>query len=240
MTIDKRKPMRKTVKKEMGTSSVLMQLYQNKLLCSKVDEALDEGVTYEEIVELCASYDLDLSTASLTRYKDKRRESIETGVPIESLLDKRKKTGNVIDIKAKKVKPIDERQASFDDTFDQVETVYNDLQLLDSVIQKGYNGLKYTETIELPVVLRAIEIKAKLTNNSMQGLSLVGLRELKLRVLAKESAMTEVLLQYVPEEKHEEILKAIEECEAEYYANLDLSDEDKRITDGLKQAGLDF
>lgn len=237
---DKRKPMRRTTKKEMGTSSVLMQLYQNKLLCSKVDEALDEGVTYDEIVELCATYELEISSASLTRYKEKRRESIETGVPIESLLDKRKKTGNIIDIKDKKVRAIDERQASFDNTFDQVETVYNDLQVLDDVIQKGYNGLQWTETIEAPIMLRAIELKAKLTNNSMQGLSLVGLRELKLRVSARTSAMTEVLLRYIPEEKHEEVLKAIEECEAEYYANLDLSEEDKRISDGLKQAGLDF
>ena len=221
---DKRKPMRRTVKKEMGTTSILLQLYQNKLLCSKVDEALDEGVIYEEIVELCASYDLEISAASLTRYKDKRREAIETGVPIESLLDKRKKTGNIIDIKDKKVRAIDERQTSFDNTFDQ----------------KGYNGLQFTETIEMPIALRAIEIKAKLTNNSMQGLSLVGLRELKLRVSARTSAMTEVLLQYIPEEKHEEVLEAIERCESEYYVNLDLSDEDKRITDGLKQAGLDF
>lgn len=237
---DKRKPMRRTVKKEMGTTSILLQLYQNKLLCSKVDEALDEGVIYEEIVELCASYDLEISAASLTRYKDKRKEAIETGVPIESLLDKRKKTGNIIDIKDKKVRAIDERQASFDNTFDQVETVYNDLQLLDEVIQKGYNGLQFTETIEMPIALRAIEIKAKLTNNSMQGLSLVGLRELKLRVSARTSAMTEVLLQYIPEEKHEEVLEAIERCESEYYANLDLTAEDQRITDGLKQAGLDF
>lgn len=237
---DKKKPMKRTPKKEMSNSSVLLQLYNNKVLCSKVDEALDEGVTYENIIELCAMYDFEISTASITRYKNKRKEAIETGVPLEALLDQRKKAGNIVDLNAKKSNALDHHNDMYDNTFDSIDKVYNDIQVLDEVIQKGFNGLKFTETLDIQVAIRAIETKAKITNNSMKGLTLVGLRELKLRVNARTSAMTEVLLRYVPEELHEEVLLAIEEEERRYYSNLDLDEENQRISQALEASGIDL
>lgn len=237
---DKKKPMKRTPKKEMSNSSVLLQLFNNKVLCSKVDEALDEGVTYENIIELCAMYDFEISTASITRYKNKRKEAIETGVPLEALLDQRKKAGNIVDLNAKKSNALDHHNDMYDNTFDSIDKVYNDIQVLDEVIQKGFNGLKFTETLDIQVAIRAIETKAKITNNSMKGLTLVGLRELKLRVNARTSAMTEVLLRYVPEELHEEVLLAIEEEERRYYSNLDLDEENQRISQALEASGIDL
>lgn len=237
---DKKKPMKRTPKKEMSNSSVLLQLYNNKVLCSKVDEALDEGVTYENIIELCAMYDFEISIASITRYKNKRKEAIETGVPLEALLDQRKKAGNIVDLNAKKSNALDHHNDMYDNTFDSIDKVYNDIQVLDEVIQKGFNGLKFTETLDIQVAIRAIETKAKITNNSMKGLTLVGLRELKLRVNARTSAMTEVLLRYVPEELHEEVLLAIEEEERRYYSNLDLDEENQRISQALEASGIDL
>lgn len=237
---DKKKPMKRTPKKEMSNSSVLLQLYNNKVLCSKVDEALDEGVTYENIIELCAMYDFEISTASITRYKNKRKEAIETGIPLETLLDQRKKAGNIVDLNAKKSNALDHHNDMYDNTFDSIDKVYNDIQVLDEVIQKGFNGLKFTETLDIQVAIRAIETKAKITNNSMKGLTLVGLRELKLRVNARTSAMTEVLLRYVPEELHEEVLLAIEEEERRYYSNLDLDEENQRISQALEASGIDL
>ena len=128
----------------------------------------------------------------------------------------------------------------YDNTFDSIDKVYNDIQVLDEVIQKGFNGLKFTETLDIQVAIRAIETKAKITNNSMKGLTLVGLRELKLRVNARTSAMTEVLLRYVPEELHEEVLLAIEEEERRYYSNLDLDEENQRISQALEASGIDL
>lgn len=237
---DKKKPMKRAPKKEMSNSSVLLQLYNNKVLCSKVDEALDEGVTYENIIELCAMYDFEISTASITRYKNKRKEAIETGAPLEALLDQRKKAGNIVDLNAKKSNALDHHNDMYDNTFDSIDKVYNDIQVLDEVIQKGFNGLKFTETLDIQVAIRAIETKAKITNNSMKGLTLVGLRELKLRVNARTSAMTEVLLRYVPEELHEEVLLAIEEEERRYYSNLDLDEENQRISQALEASGIDL
>lgn len=240
---DKKKPMKRG-KKDMKQGSILTQLYENKLLSSKVDEALDTGETYDYIIELCAENGLEISKASLTRYKAKRLESIESGEPLENLMDQRKKTGNIIDIQDRKQQPFgegpDRNMSTYDATFETVDKVYNDLQVLDDIIQKGANGIKFTDTLDVNVALRAMEIKAKLTNNSMQGLSLVGLRELKLRVTARETAMIEVILQFVPEEQHEEAMRALEESEKAYYANLDLSEEDRKITKALESSGMDI
>lgn len=231
--------------KNMSQGSVLMQLYNNKLLRSKVDAQLDapDGMTYTELVELCAEYDVEISTASLSRYKKRRQEAIETGKDLEELLDGRKKSGSVIDIKTEKEKRSEHQTLTgdtFEDTFGTVEKVYSDIQVLDEIIQKGYNALQYTDTVEIPHALRAIETRARLTDNSMQGLSLVGLRELRLRSEAKRNAMLESIMKYVPEEQHEELLDYIDEQEEEFYKNLDLTEEDQKITDALKSADIEF
>ena len=216
---DKRDMNRSKGKKDMKSGSVLVQLYENKLLVSKVDEALDTGIPYDDIVELCKDYDFDISKASITRYKQKREEAAETGEPLIELLDLRVKNGNIIDIKDKRqnLGPINELTADerVDAAFEPVNKVYNDIQVLDEMIQKMYNGLSHVNMVDPALGLRAIETKAKLTGNQMQGLSLVGLRELKLRVQAKTTAMSEVLLQYVPEDQHEEVLEELERREQE-------------------------
>ena len=112
--------------------------------------------------------------------------------------------------------------------------------MLDTIIQKGFASLKEVDYVEAPLAMKAIEVKAKVTGNQLQGLSLVGLRELRLRQSAKEQAMTEVILRFIPEEQHEEVYQAIEEAEAEFYENLDLTAEDARITSALEQAGMNI
>lgn len=229
--------------------SVLLQLYNNKLLSTKIHSEFDkadaggDSMTYDEMVELAFEYGLQISKASLSRYRERRVESIETGTPLEELLDLRRKTGNIIDIRTPKEKRSEHETlsgSSFEDTFNTVEKVYSDIQVLDEIIQKGHNALQYTETVDIPHALRAIEIRAKLTDNSMQGLSLVGLRELRMRTQAKHSAMLDSIMKYVPEDQHEELLDYIDEQERAFYDNLDLNEEDRKLTDALDSAGIEF
>lgn len=228
-------------KKDLNNSSVLLNLYHNKLLVSKVDEALDEGKTYDYIIEFCKEkFDFDINKSALTRYKEKRRESIETGVDLESLLDKRRKSGKIIDIKSKEVVTEAGSPASVDKSFESKETIYNDVEVLDEVIMKGFAGLKYVDAVEPTLAMKAIEVKAKITGNQLQGVSLAGLRELRLRQSAKEQAMTEVILKFIPEEQHTEVFEEIERAEKEFYENLELSAEDRRITQALTASGFDL
>ena len=89
-------------KKSISSSSVLVQLYNNKKLVTKVDNMLDEELSYDYIIDFCKENGLSISKASLTNYKKKREEAIRTGKPLIQLLDKRAKD-NVTYITDKKV-----------------------------------------------------------------------------------------------------------------------------------------
>ncbi len=235
-------------KKKMSSSSVLVQLYKNRKLCTKVDNMLDEGQTYDYIIDFCKENGLSISKASLTNYKKKREEAIEKSVPLLQLLDKRAKD-NVTYISNKQVDMFRQKQdeedaeiahaASVTD-MTKIDKVFSDLEFLDMVIEKGMKGLKAFEVVDTPLAMKAIELRAKITNNQLSGLSIAGLRELKLRQQARESAMMEVIMKYVPEEKHDELFSDMEESERNFYENLDLTDEEKRISTALKTAGIDF
>lgn len=233
------------MKRNMDKKSAMVQLFENKLLRSKVDEALDTGkLTYEEIVELAKEYDVEISVPTISRYKARRQEAIDTGVPLEDLIDKRANNGNVIHIQHKKDTSFEDSPlgdnsfGGFDDSMEE-EKVYSDIQVLDEMIQKGYNALKYTDVIGQPQLLKAIELRDKLTGGQMRGLSIVGLRELRLRFEARTEAITAVALEYIPEDKHEEVFDAMVEAEKEFYANLDLTEEDRKISEALEAIDLD-
>lgn len=236
-------------KKNLSSSSVLVQLYNNRKLCTKVDNMLDEGQTYDYIIEFCKDSGLSISKASLTNYKKKREESIETGTPLLQLLDKRAKD-NVTYITDKEVRAFKQRKqdnpkepevsiATITD-INKVDKVYNDLEFLDEVIAKGMKGLKAFEVVDTPLAMKAVELRAKITNNQLSGLSIAGLRELKLRQQARESAMMEVIMKYVSDDKHDELFADMDEAEQRFYENLDLTEEDKRITNALKSSGIDL
>jgi hypothetical protein len=236
-------------KKKLGSSSVLVQLYNNRKLATKVDNMLDEGQTYDYIIEFCKENGLSISKASLTNYKKKREESVATGVPLLQLLDKRAKD-NVTYITNKEVEAFKKKKESQTPSVEthvatvtslsKVDKVFNDLEFLDMVIQKGMKGLKEFDVVDTPLAMKAIELRAKITNNQLSGLSIAGLRELKLRQQARESAMMEVIMKYVSEDKHDELFADMDEAEGRFYENLDLTEEDRRITNALKQSGIDL
>lgn len=228
---DKKRP---TKRRKAPKGSVLLRLYENKLLSSKVNEALDTGKTYDEILALCAEYEFEISKASLSRYKDKRDEATKTGVPLEELLDGRVK-GKVISISDKEVKSgMATRHDRHVQEMNEQEVLFHDIELLDSVIGKGMAGLQYVSIVDPSIAMKAIELKHKITGDSLQGLSIAGLKELSLRASAVENTMTEVIFKFIPESQHEEVLEFIERVEQEFYDNLDLTEEDRRLNSALK------
>ena len=237
-------------KKNLSSSSVLVQLYNNRKLATKVDNMLDEGQTYDYIIEFCKENGLSISKASLTNYKKKREEAIDTGKPLLQLLDKRAKD-NVTYITQKEVDTFQKKKkesapnhveislATITD-INKVDKVFNDIEFLDEIINKGMKGLKAFDVVDTPLAMKAVELRAKITNNQLSGLSIAGLRELKLRNQARESALMEVIMKYVPEDKHDDLFSDMDEAEQRFYENLDLTEEDRRITNALKQSGIDL
>lgn len=229
---------KRDMKKSMSSSSVLMKLYNNRKLVTKVDNLLDEGATYDYIVDFLQESGMDISKASLTNYKKKREEAIRTNTPLIQLLDKRAKS-NVTYIKDKEVKNEGEKEDQLPEPEESKEgNIYNDLEFLDEVIKKGAKGLSSFDVVDTPLAMKAIDLKAKITNNQLSGLSIAGLREIQMRVRAKETAMMEAIMSYVPEDKHDELFTTMEQAEKEFYENLDLTEEDQRIKKAMEQSGL--
>ncbi|AIW03206.1 hypothetical protein CPT_Mater49 [Bacillus phage Mater] len=241
-------------KKNLGSSSVLVQLYSNRKLATKVDTMLDEGQTYDYIIEYCKSKGLSISKASLTNYKKKREEAIETGKPLLQLLDKRAKD-NVTYITDKEVDSFKRKKKSEDSQYSdtesyresaqvhdlgKVDNIFHDLEFLDEIVRKGAKGLKQFDVVDTPLAMKAIELRAKITNNQLSGLSIAGLREIKMRQQARESALMEVIMAFVPEDKHDELFSFMDSAEQAFYENLDLTEEDKRVTQALKSSGIDL
>jgi len=229
-------------KKSISSNSVLVQLYNDRKLATKVDNMLDEGQTYSYILDYLASKNFSMSKASLTNYKKKREEAIETGKPLIQLLDKRAKD-NVSYIADKEVKPfsvVESGSSSSAQVHDlnKRDSVYSDLELLDEVIRKGMKGLRAFDVVDTPLAMKAIELKAKLTGNSLNGLSLSGLKELHLRQASKEASLLEIVLKYIPEELHEDVFADLQAAEQEFYENLDLTSEEKRISEAIRRSGL--
>ncbi|AFO70655.1 hypothetical protein qdsa001_176 [Staphylococcus phage qdsa001] len=219
--------------------SILSKLYNNKLLRSKVDNAIDEDVSYDDIIDLCKEYDLELSKSAITRYKSKRKEAIENGWDLGELIDKRKKvSATQIQKKENPMKELDsENYTPFELATQNVQTIYDDIQILDMIIQKGAKGLNFVETLDPALMIKAMETKDRITGNQLKGMSFIGLRELMIKQQAQDTAMTEVMLEFIPEDKHEEVLQRMEQLQEEFYKNLDLDEEGRKLKDTLDRVG---
>ena len=120
---------------------------------------------------------------------------------------------------------------------DKTRDLLDDVSFLDKIISKGAVGLDEIYTLDPSIAMKAIEIKDKITDGQLKGMSLLGLRELQLKQVAKETAMTETMLEYIPEDQHEEVLNKMQEVEEEFYRNLDLDDEDRKLKESLERIG---
>lgn len=271
------KRMKKIKKKE---PSILLSLYDNALLRTKVDSALDMKQGYAEIVKICEKYSLNISIATISRYASARKESIRTGVKLRRLLDGSTKAA-VDRLKSKEKVAKEERildnmmgrpaqtpSEALDDTDSETDkaeyelakealeeesqaqakdngltgtvTKYvSDGQVLDTIIAQGMQSIVMGDAPIAPKdLLKAIEVKAKLTNNANQGLSLEGLQELRVHVMARDNAVAQALMKYVPEDKQAEALTSIDEAEQEMLKNMDVTAQGKEILKALHAGGI--
>lgn len=243
--------MAKKMKRARGKRpSVLLDLYDNALLRTKVDSALDIGTTYADIIRVANSYGVSISAASLSRYSDARKESIRTGVALRKLLDgsTAKKIENLkgkeVDtapitggdaVKPRTPAPLADNEVEHA----EVTKYISDYDVLDTIIQRG---LESVVTLDAPVapkdLLKAIEVKAKLSNNANAGLSIEGLQELRVRTVARDNAVAQALLKFVPEEKQAEAMEYISKAEEDMLKNMDVSPQGRQILRALKDGGI--
>ena len=221
--------------------SKLLELYDNKLLRGKVDFMIDDGKSLSYLVQFCSTHGFSISTGSMKNYKDKRAEAIKTNVPLEQLLDRRVAVkGTVVDIRSKEVNvaPANEGDVDSKEPVSGERQLNNIIQPLEELIKTGWETMEHINVVDMPLMLKSIELYAKITGNTGGGVTTAGLHQIRLRQVAMESALTEVILSHIPEEKHEQVFEEIAETAEAFYANLDLSEEGKAVKETLQRANV--
>lgn len=112
-------------------------------------------------------------------------------------------------------------------------------QVLESIIDKGVASLDSIQYLDIPILLKAIEMYDK-SHSDTHGLSMSALAQYKALMDAKTTAMGQILAQYVPEDKQAEALNALSKAEAEFMKDLDMSESGSNFMKALKDSGMDF
>lgn len=214
-------------------------IYENKLLSSKINLFIDDNKTLEFITSFANEQGVNVSLGTVRNYKKKREESIQKGVPMENLLDRRKKTGNIVELKGKEDNPVEDATDTGGVYKPSSEKVITINQVLEELIDKGMKGVRELPVVDPNILLKAITEYNKV-NTGNGGLTLQGVQELRLQVAAYEQSMKDIILTYIPEEEHEEVLNAMQDAEDKYYRELDLTSQGKKIREELKRLNIQW
>lgn len=226
--------------------TTLVEMYNDKLFISKVNALLDQKQTLQYIADFAKSYNYDVSLNTIRNYRDKRQESIENNIPLDELIDKRRKSTNILSLGGKEVLPEDSQTGAGNITltpeaFEEAQgnkKLISVTQVLEEMIQKGYNTMNQTEIIDPQLTLKAVDAYHRITGGTSGGLTLQGLQEIRMQQKAMETATAEVIMEYIPEALHEEVLAKMEEKQQAFYDNLDISGEGRRVKEALEKAGI--
>ena len=123
------------------------------------------------------------------------------------------------------------------------DKVRTEMDALDYLIQRGYSTLKQYK--DLPItpntMMKAIELKNKITEGSHEGYTSYGLESLRKLEHGKYQIVLSTLMEFVPKDKREEAIEAIERTEDEYYKGTEFYEEylssKEQYIDGLQRVG---
>ncbi|WP_270364076.1 hypothetical protein [Bacillus paranthracis] len=234
------------VKRTQGKSKLEQLVEWNKRVF--VDKMLDDGDSPNKVHKWINENGLKVSVPTVYSYAKRRKEAIMKGVKMEAIADKRTKKGkahkstedgsyaemvveeNKSHRKSNTTKRSKKKSDTKDDTEERkaqqmsVHRVKSDMEIIDAIIDKGFSTLQLMEVISPDMALKAIKLKNEITGGNHNGLTMYGLEEIRLREAARENAMLAILLEYIPEEKHEEVLTKMETATREYYESLGMGD----------------
>jgi len=233
------------------TKLTLKGLYNNKLIYSKVVTLIQDNESYDTIIRYLQTKGYELSKSSISNLKSKITESYKTGVPIEELLDKRKKS-NVTKLKTVTGfvdKDIDKNNVSDIIPNDGVSKrpkleakneFFSSEQVIDSIIDKGVRTLNATDYVDTGTLMKAIDLKSKYFIKDSKGLSIDALQQYQVIQNAKLSALQQIVMEFIPEDKRDEAFSKMSEAEQEILDNVEMQEDGKDLLTALKKAGLDL
>jgi len=217
-----------------------LKKWNNKPL---LDKMIDDDTPVKVMVAWCNDNGFPISVPTMYSYIKQRRESLVNGLTKEllqpkndadslkkaledSTLKKAREKGNAQfkENRAReraKVKATLEKELAHQDS---PKRIRHDLELLDEVIQKGFDTLSKMDVISPVTAIKAIEMKHKLSNGSTGGYTHYGLEEIKLREAGREQAIIAAILEFVPMEQHDAVIQRMEDATQAYYESLGLGE----------------
>ena len=183
--------------------------YKLERLCkwSKIGEVnrmICNGLSPKKVSQFCIENGFKISTSKMYEYRDILTEALNRDITVERLLG----------MGQTKRSPVFLKTEGYEETRDRVK---NEMDVLDNIIQKGYEAMKLNPTIQLRDAMRAIELKNKITGGKHGGLTPDGLNELRELEERKVEAILKIVCSYLPEDKQEELQLSIEQAEREFY-----------------------
>lgn len=171
---------------------------------NEVNEMIMSNVSPRQISQWCKENGFDISHPKLYEYRDMLREAVSKQITVEQMMGIGKYNRNPIILQALGIQPVK-------------EYVKSELEILDGIIQLGFNTLQTNPAIRMGDAMKAIELKNKITGGSHGGLTNYGLEQLRELEEAKFSAILEIVLKYLPEDKHGEVYEAMADAEHTFY-----------------------
>lgn len=215
----------------------------------KVVTLLEKGKTYKFINTFLATKGLEMSNPTLMNLKKKIQESKNTGRTLEDIINRRN-TKSVTDVKKDKISGYVPKKRSNDTQYTEKlnaedlvtvkNKVYSPRQILEEIMNKGFDTLSKVDYVDMPTALKAADLFNKYYGNTDKGLTSEAINSYQLMVNSTLSAMKEVLLEYVPEDKQAEVLDRMEQKRQEYLDNLGATNDGARMLREFDKANLTY
>lgn len=190
-----------------------------KELCKwhKIDEVnamLDRGDTPISVSKFINKNGFKISNPLVYEYAKIRKQIIIEHINVEKLI------GAAESENTAKV----ERSSNFNTAKNRLKS---ELDVLDTIISRGWDTLQDNEdkAVSIGIMLQAIKMKNDLTDGSHAFLTNYGMEQLKEVERNKYDLIIDVLMQYIPEDRHDEVRAHIEQVEDEYYQTTDFYEE---------------
>lgn len=178
-------------------------------LRDEVDRMLIQGVNGAKVSQWCKDNGFDISKQKLYDYKEMLTRATSKRITVAQL----------IGIEEARAVPTVLRTLGMSSS--QVgDIVKSELDVLDAMVQLGFSNMAKTKgaTIKPEHILKAMELKNKITGGAHGGLTGYGLDQLRELEEAKFEAIIKVVMRYIPADKIEEIQDAIAEAERVFYS----------------------
>lgn len=196
---------------ETKISPKLIELCKWKHI-QEVNNRLDQGDTPNSVCTFINKNGFKISTPLIYEYAKLRKKALVDGLNIE----------HMIGIAGKPLVDKDDPN-----TKSSMQKLKSEIDALDCLIQAGYRTLQ--EWADRPIapktMMDAIKLKNELTDGNHGFLTNYGMEQLRAIEQNKYELIMNHLISYIPEDKRDEAVSAIEQIEDEYYQGTEYYEE---------------